>query len=250
MLLVVKGSASVRIGDVTLGLKEPPGPAFVEWDSLSGSRPQPLRMERLPDWADPEAAPSERAKAAAAAVERFRKARADNAPSATTTFLESKDPVEQRVGLVSIGALDDLARLARGLSTAKTDAEWDFGITIARHWIGRGPGQDQRFYETLVSPVHGYTPTHARIIMQLLFGFSADDLRVPETYEALIGYLMHDMAAIRNLAAWHLVRLVPEGKSIAYKPGGTKADCEPAYLAWKKLVPNGQLPAPPANKKE
>ena len=250
MLLVVKGSASVRIGDVTLGLKEPPGPAFVEWDSLSGSRPQSLRMEKLPDWADPEAEPSDRARAAAAAVEKFRKARAEDGLQATTMFLESKDPVEQRIALVSIGALDELGSLARALASAKSETEWDFGITIARHWMGRGPGQAQKLYETLISPIHGYTPIHARIIMQLLFGFSADDLRFPETYEVLIGYLTHDMAAIRNLAAWHLVRLVPEGKSIGYKPGSTKADCEQTYRAWKKLVPTGQLPAPPGKEKE
>jgi hypothetical protein len=250
MLLVIKGSASVWIGDVTLGLKEPPGPALVEWDSLSGSRPQSLRMEKPPDWADPEAEPSERAKTAAAAVEKFRKARAESGTQATAAFLESKDPVEQRIALVSIGAMDDIGRLARILASARTDAEWDFGITIARHWIGRSPGQAQKLYETLISPVHGYTPTHARIIMQLLFGFSADDLRFPETYEVLIEYLTHDMAAIRNLAAWHLIRLVPAGKSIGYKPGSTKAECEPVYRAWKKLVPTGQLPAPTPPEKE
>jgi hypothetical protein len=66
----------------------------------------------------------------------------------------------------------------------------------------------------------------------------------------LIEYLTHDMAAIRNLAAWHLIRLVPAGKSIGYKPGSTKAECEPVYRAWKKLVPTGQLPAPTPPEKE
>ena len=66
----------------------------------------------------------------------------------------------------------------------------------------------------------------------------------PETYEVLIDYLIHEKPAIRNLAAWHLVRLVPQGKSIPYKPDGTSADAETTHAAWKKLVPGGQLPPP------
>ena len=64
------------------------------------------------------------------------------------------------------------------------------------------------------------------MILQLLFGFSPEDLTQPETYEVLIDYLAHEKPAIRNLAAWHLVRLVPQGKSIAFKPNGTMADAE------------------------
>ena len=55
-------------------------------------------------------------------------------------------------------------------------------------------------------------------------------------------YLRHDKGAVRNLAAWHLVRLVPEGKAIPYSPGGTRAEQEAAYQAWKKLIPAGTVP--------
>lgn len=245
VLLVLKGSAAADVGGVTLGLREPPGPAQVEWDSETGARPQPLKLEKLPDWADPEAALSADGKKVAAAVEKFRQARAENATAARRSFLDSADPVEQRVALVTLGATDDLEGLGRVLSGAKTPEQWEFGITILRHWLGRCPGNDQKLYAQLTSPAGGYTPVHARIIMQLLLGFSPDDLRRPETYEVLIEYLDHDLPAVRNLAAWHLVRLVPQGKSIAYKPGGTKAECEAAYKAWKKLVPAGQLPPEP-----
>ena len=60
--------------------------------------------------------------------------------------------------------------------------------------------------------------------------------------KVLIEYLAHDQSPIRNLAAWHLVRLVPQGKAIAFKPNGTKADTESAYREWKKLIPPGKLP--------
>jgi hypothetical protein len=245
VLLVVNGSATVDLGGLTLGMKSPPGPALVEWDSVAGSRPQPQKLDKLPDWADPEAALSPQGKKVAATVEKFRKARAENAALALKSFLESADPIEQRVALVTLGATDDLEPLGKMLSSAQSPEQWDFGITIVRHWLGRCPGNDQKLYERLISPAQGYTAAQARTILQLLFGFGPDDLSRPETFEVLIEYLVHDQPPIRNLAAWHLVRLVPTGKGIAFKPNGTKAEYEAAYREWKKLIPSGKLPPEP-----
>ena len=241
VLLVFKGSASVSIGDFTIGMKAPPGPALIEWDSLEGARPEAKKLEKLPDWADPEAVATERGKKAAEAVERFRAARAENPAAAIQKFLDSADPVEQRVALVTLGALDELELLAKELAEAKSLEEWDFGITVLRHWLGRSPGQDQKFYDYLIA-VRGYDKNQARIIIQLLYGFSKTELMQPETIDVLIEYVRSDIPAIRNLAVWHLVRLVPKGKEIAYKPDGSKADAEKSYQEWRKLVPPGTLP--------
>jgi hypothetical protein len=245
VLLVLKGSATAELGGFALGLSAPPGPALVEWDSETGARPEPLKLDKLPEWADPEAAPSEDGRKAAAAVEKFRRARAETPSAAVAAFLASADPAEQRVALVTLGALDDLPGLVRVLGGAKTREEWDFGITVVRHWLGRAAGNDRRLYEALTSPAQGYSPAHARIILQLLLGFGPDDLKLPETYELLVLYLAHDRAAVRNLAAWHLVRLVPAGQGIGYKPGGTKEEAAAAQKAWRKLIPAGQLPPAP-----
>ena len=85
---------------------------------------------------------------------------------------------------------------------------------MIRHWLGRCPGQDQKLYQTLTT-ARGYTAAQAKIVMQLLFGFyRGRAIQVPETYEVLIDYLAHEKPGIRNLAAWHQVRLVPQGKAI------------------------------------
>ena len=244
-LLVLSGSAAADIGGLTLGLKAPPGPARLEWDSISGANPRPLKVEKLPAWGDPNAARTPEGQKVADAVERFRRLRAEKPGAAVETFLDSADPVEQRIALIALGATDDLNRLAKELSSAKTLDAWDFGITVVRHWLGRGPEQDQKLYAALISPLHGYSPAQGRVIMQLLLGFDPADAARPETYEVLIEYLGHDKAAIRNLAAWHLVRLVPQGKDIAFQPTWTRDECQPAYKAWKKLVPAGQLPPAP-----
>jgi hypothetical protein len=244
VFLVLKGSASVDVGGTTVAMKAPPGPAELRWNSETGVRAQPQKLDKLPDWADPEAGLSADGKKLAAACEKFRAARAADPAKAFDTFLASADPVEQRIALVMLGGLDDLERLGKTLIAAKTVEQWDFGITILRHWLGRCRGQDQRMYEVLTTR-RGYTGVEAQIILQLLFGFSPEDAAMPETYEVLIDYLTHEKPAIRNLAVWHLVRLVPQGKSIAFKPDGNADDAEKCRGEWKKLVPAGQLPPRP-----
>jgi len=241
VLLVLKGSATVNLSGVTLVLKEPPGPAELRWDSLAGARPQPLKLEKLPEWGDPESKLSEQGKKVAAAIERFRKTRATDPDKAIDSFLNSSDPIEQRIALVSLGAQDELPKMGKALSEAKSMEEWDFGITILRHWLGRSRGQDQKLYSTLVE-LRGYTSEEAKTIVQMLFGFSEVDIKQPETYEVLIDYLIHERPGIRNLAVWHLVRLYPPGKSIAFKPNASKSECEKVHEAWKKLIPMGKVP--------
>ncbi|MFO0796641.1 MAG: hypothetical protein U0804_04135 [Gemmataceae bacterium] len=245
LCLVLKGDPTVKVGGTTVGLAAPPGPALIEWDSVEGVRARAQRLEKLPDWADPDAGLSAEGKKTAAAVEKFRAARATDAAGAFRTFLDSTEAVEQRVALVTAGATDELDLMARELAEAKTQEEWDFGITVVRHWLGRGPGQDQKLYTRLT---RAYTPAQARIVMQLLMGFSAEDLQQPETYEVLIDYLTDDVPAVRHLAAWHLVRAVPGGRAIGFKPGGSKAECEAAAREWRRRVPPGRLPTPEEKK--
>jgi hypothetical protein len=246
VLLVLAGSAAVDVGGTTVAMKAPPGPAELRWNSLQGALPQPQKLDKLPKWAD-EAALSPDGKKAAAACEAFRAARAADPEKAVDGLLASPDPVRHRVALVTLGALDQLEKLGKSMIAARTLDEWDFGITVLRHWLGRAPGNDQRFYAFLTG-VRGYTPAEARIIMQLLLGFTPEDLATPETYEVLIDYLLHEKPAVRNLAAWHLVRLVPQGKSIAFKPAGTADDARACHAAWKKLIPDGKLPPSAAKK--
>ena len=53
VLLVLDGTASVDVGGATVAMKAPPGPAELAWNSLTGARPQPQKLEKVPDWADP-----------------------------------------------------------------------------------------------------------------------------------------------------------------------------------------------------
>jgi hypothetical protein len=77
-------------------------------------------------------------------------------------------------------------------------------------------------------------------VLQLLH--SPFDSKLPETYEALIGYLRHDKLPVRELARWHLQRLAPKITDIPYDAAGSAAEREKAYQEWKKRIPDGKLP--------
>ncbi len=43
---------------------------------------------------------------------------------------------------------------------------------------------------------------------------------------------------------------MPEGRDIKYDPTGSKEELEAAYKAWKKLIPDGEVPKKAKDKKD
>jgi hypothetical protein len=143
-----------------------------------------------------------------------------------------------------MGAMDNLRGLAMVLAASKHPDTWDHGVRALRHWIGRGPGQDQKLYDALIKEGK-FSELEAETVLQLLHSFGEDQLTKPELYEVLIDFLEHDRLAIRGLAHWHLYRLVPDGRKIEYNPIAPKEDRHQAVEQWRKLVPPGKLPPEP-----
>jgi hypothetical protein len=139
-----------------------------------------------------------------------------------------------------MGATDDLPRLGKALRETKHPDVWDSGVVALRHWIGRGPGQDQILHARLLD--NKFTPVQAETVMQLLHSFSDDELTQPELYHSLIDYLDNETRAIRGLAYWHLIRLVPQGQNFGYNPLEDKAERAKAIEKWRKFIPKGKLP--------
>jgi hypothetical protein len=239
----------VLIGDVTLkharyeyALKAPPGPALMEWDSVSGEDETPHRLEKAPPWADARFNDSPEMKARQARAERFRQLAVNKSLDvAIEEFLNSDDPGDRRIAVRAMGALDNLEGLGKALREAKHPDVWENGVLVLRHWIGRGPGQDQRLYKAFIE-IAKYSPVDAETVLQLLHSYGEEDLTRPELYETLIDYLGHDKLAVRGLAYWHLVRLVPAGKDFGYNPQDSKESRDAAVQKWKKLIPAGQMP--------
>lgn len=246
VFLVLKGHADVKVGNRQFAMSAPKGPALVQGNTRSGDDFTPERLDVLPDWA--KESDSEEAKQRKANLEQFRKLIvAKSLDAAVDELLASDDPRKRRLAVVVLGAIDDLPRLGNALAATKHRDVWDNGVLVLRHWIGRGPGQDQKLYSALRKDKN-YTEVEAETVLQLLHSFAEEEVGRPELYETLIDYLEHDKLAIRGLSHWHLVRLVPEGKKIPYDPLGAKEARAKAVAEWQKLVPPGKLP--PKGKKD
>jgi hypothetical protein len=245
LILALDGEAILKHEHHQLALKAPPGPALVEWDSVTGMDETPRRLAELPPWARARGEDTPEGKLRHAALLRFRQAAATKPiDTVLEQFLSSDSPVDRGLAVTAMAALDNLSRLGQALREAKHPDVWENGVEALRQWIGRCPGQDQLLYKRLIEVAH-YKPIQAETVMQLLHSFGDSDLAEPETYQTLIDYLDHDALAIRGLAYWHLSRLVPEGKKFGYNPADPKEKREAAIQKWRQLIPRGHLPPRP-----
>jgi hypothetical protein len=250
IFLVLKGSVDLEHGGYHLALGAPPGPALIEWDSVNGQDHTPQRLDKLPPWAHENAGTDPALAKKKAVLERFRQLVIAKSPEgALDEFLNSDDPWERRLAVFGMGALDNLIGLGKAIRETKYPDVWDNGILALRHWIGRGPGQDQRLYQGFIE-VGKFPPIEAETVLQLLHNFGDAEIARPELYETLIQYLNHDKLAIRGLAYWHLKRLVPAGKKFGYDPYESKEARAAAIKKWKELIPEGKMPPRPDPKND
>jgi hypothetical protein len=254
-LLVLKGSIELRVDAQRHTLNAPPGGALYHFDSVAGPARSPARLPELPPWVRPEAGKSEEALAVAASLKPlFANLAKESADKALTELLASagqesdkkRAARDREIAVTGFGAIDDLLRLVEALSDSKHPEVRVIAVDTLRHWIGRAPGQDSQLAKYLRSK--DYSAAHTTIVLQLLHSYGADEIDDPLTYDLLISYLRHEKLAIRELAAWHLYRLVPAGQNISFDPAGSAEEREKAFKAWKALIPNGKLPPEPKKK--
>jgi hypothetical protein len=244
MVLVVKGKADLACPECELALSAPPGPAYLQWDSVDGQDRQPKDLQKLPVWVTPRKPDKERE----ARLARFGAlAKKGTVASALGEMLKSKDAKDRAMAVYAAGALDLNPLVAEALQQGTYPDLWEHAVIALRHQMARAPGLDLKFYRHLIDNKK-MKPAHAEIVMQLLHTFDKDDLAEPATYSMLINYLRHELLPIRGLAAWHLYRLVPAGRKIKFNPAGKKDEIASAFKQWKKLIPEGELPPAPEKK--
>jgi hypothetical protein len=250
LFLVLHGRVTLKHSGEELALHAPPGPALVEWDSITGQDASAQFLDKLPPWADTTRKETALAKTKKETLERFRQAAIDKGiDGALDEFINSDKEYDRTLAVFAMAALDQLPRLGKAAREAKHPDILENAVLALRHWIGRCPGQDQILYKGLIENSK-YKPVHAETVVQLLHSFGEADLASPETYQTLIDYLDHDQLAIRELAYWHLYRLVPAGRDIAYNPLDSKEAREAAIQKWRKLVPPGKVPARPTGQED
>jgi integrase len=252
--LVIKGRAEIRTESNQYSLRAPPGPAYIHWDSVGGLDDGPQRRDQLPLWADPGRTLPADGKLIEEFAEKFQAALkaktaddvlADLLAASATVGDKRKAALTRQCAILGLAALDELPRVAEALADPKSADVRETAVVALRHWIGVSAGRDQALYQILVEQLR-YPAAQAETVMQMLHSPFLEGQ--PETYEALIAYLKHSKLAVRELARWHLYRMAPAGRDIAYDPAAPEAERDAACAAWKKLIPSGQLP--PKEKKD
>jgi hypothetical protein len=233
--LVSEGNVDIHHGDKVVNLKAPPGPAFLRWDSIVKT-PDVVYLKEMPEWAHrskEENATLDRISAAIAAA-----AQTDPLPQAALKLAKGNDAQLRKAGVVALGAFDRLEDLGKLLDSSPNADVREEAILVLRQWLGRQPGQFKKL-ETVLAQA-GLTANQSASVVALLSGFDDAGRARPATYSLLLSELDHPHLAIRTLAHWHLVRLVPAGKSIAYDAAAT--DRSAAVAEWRRLIPAGELP--------
>jgi hypothetical protein len=234
---VVSGKADIELSNEKRALQ---GPGMYQFNTLLGIT-GPVALKKVPEWVTPPANPSENVKNLHAAVEKLRRDIADK--GATAALAKARSSAEKplrEVAAYSGPALDNLAAGIAALKDEKAKGVRVAGIGALFHYIGRDSAADVGLYEALVADK--IKPGQASIIMELLHGMSTEARLRPETYDALITYLQSDHIGVRELAAMNLYALVPAGRKIAFDAAGTVQERASAQAAWRKLIPEGQVP--------
>jgi hypothetical protein len=259
-LTVLKGQANVRADDTTHAMKAPPGPALIFWDSRDDEATGPQRLQKRPDWATQLYPPfptglskgvekqlqAQRDHMIEALGELSTQVKTYHVDAALADALPTREESMRVLGLRCMGAIGNLTRLVDALLDKKHREVRVVAIEELRHYIGLNRDNGLQLYQTLLKKK--YTPKQANVVMGLLHTLSDRDRDRPETYSRLIDYLRQDTPAIRELAHWHLIRLVPEGKKIPFDALGNADSLDRAFQAWKKLIPEGNLPKQPRQK--
>jgi hypothetical protein len=237
-------------------MEQPPGPGLLIWSTRNGQPDRAVKIQRRPDW-DTEGQPpfpADLSKQAREYLEGLRDATIKGLKKLSREMsgkkvevglleaLKSKDPVQRVLAVRSLGAINNLSDLLDGLVDERPEVR-QAAIEDLRHWIGLHWENDLNLHEILTKK-KDYTRRQATAIMELLHSYSNKAQREPATYARLIDYLRQDKPAIRVLAHWHLVRLVPGGDRIKFDPLDDD-HLDKAYDAWKELVPEGGLPKAP-----
>jgi hypothetical protein len=255
-MYVLKGQASVRTSAAAFAMKQPPGPSLIFWSSEQEDI-VPQRLNKSPEWVNQSDPPLPKGLSNDAekklrilrrnmvkALKELGTHMKDDQVEATLAEALQSPEVSMRILAVRChGAIGDLSPLLDALVNKKHPEVRDIAVEELRHWIGQNRDNGQRLHDTLAKKK--YSSKEADVIMGLLPNLSDSELKQPETYSRLIDYLRQDEPAIRVLAHWHLVRLVPGGSRILSDPLG---DAGRLYEAWKKLVPEGTLPKVPMKK--
>ncbi|HEX4591375.1 MAG TPA: hypothetical protein VH120_15680, partial [Gemmataceae bacterium] len=239
---VVQGKATVAVDSKDFTLEEPPGPAEVRWPGAG----KPIDLDAVPAaWSKaPTRLPRERQQEIEAAQRRLAQRIGEKDKLIDVAIAEtSQEPnrASKALAALCLGTLGRVSQLLDDLGEPQFPEMRQAAAAALAQFAARQPGNDQQVYDQLLKSYGG--EASAKLGLWLLRGFSEADLANPATYEKLIGALRNDQLGIRELAAWRLKQVDPEGAAqIRFTPTDPEPAREKAVADWQRRIPLGKLP--------
>jgi hypothetical protein len=240
----LSGSAFIRTADVGFSVDATTQPQWVTWNSSKGiDSPRPFVV---PDWYLPTpkfSDPKERQTALQSAITLAKNVQAKKLDVALQEALAADELAARRLALRCYTALDDFSRPLEMLDQEnKSDGMRRYAIYSLRYWVAQDRDNEYLLYDALRAQ---FSKVVAKKIMELLHGISTTDAGMPATWQRLIDDLDNEVVALRELSAWNLEILVPEGRKINYSASANQITRRNGQNQWRILIPPGQLPKAP-----
>lgn len=250
-IFIIQGKVELQLKTEKHSLQAPAKKTVLYHLSSFGGFRGPVLLDKTPLWVKPGADRSAQATAWYKAVESLRR---QLGPTQSTSgvlnkiaFDQNADALVRGIAILGCGAIGEPQLVLKGLNEEKSAVVRRAAVLAMAHGINQSQGADIGLYKTMID---SKVPAgQAEIIMELLHGFAARDLQRPETFESLISYLQHKNIGVRELAAWRLYQMVPQGKNIAFDAGASSEERARSQAAWRKLIPDGKLPPKPHTEK-
>jgi hypothetical protein len=250
-LVVIQGKASVTVDSKEFALQAPPGPAELRWPETG----KPIEVDTAPAaWGKTltKSLPRDRQQDIEAAQKKLVQRVGEKNKSIELAVAEvaqdepGKPPSRAARVLATVcrGTLGQLTPVLDDVTELQFPDVRQAAAAALAAFAARQPGNDQKLYGEL-KKAYGDRADQA---MWLLHGFSETQLSDPVMYERLIDLLRSDQPAVRELAAWRLRQIDPEGASqIRFNATDPEPVREKAVGDWQRRIPAGKLPPPRAN---
>jgi hypothetical protein len=270
-LCALRGEVAVRTDAVQTSNLEGPGhptekkPAVIAWNNVAGRVEGPGRLAKVPPIWDKAPPNTPRAREMTKELRELARqmSKAPNVARPLRDLLDKDAPLPREVALYCFTGLDDVDRLIDRLGDAEESHAQDRATAVfcLRRWLSQDVGRAKQLFDEktgtgalVLRPdgAPGYTRGEAQNILYLLFDFSDEDQRNPDTFLALADRLESRKVAIAELAYWHLRRLSFPEKLPDFNAGKAIGDRKLVAEEVRQMVADRKLPprrkAPPKGK--
>lgn len=238
---VTRGRAVVRADlQSELALAAPPDAGFITWTAADGAAPTPVALAESRWTRQPFTRGVGRVPDGEAFVRQVTQKLGnviDEVPLAVAQVGQIRPPYGRAMMLFLNAALNDSKAI---LDTLEDPDATDRGIAAAAlaSWFARDPSLEARLTNELRQ--RGFVAPQSAAAFAALRGTGNADARDPQTFEALFQGLQNDKLTVRELSAWRLGQIDPDGARISgYQTTDTGDKQVTTIRRWKQRFAEG-----------